>query len=80
MLLSSHPTNIKTHFENHMSVLTNVCFFQERYFSCMRCGIKFAMPNEEEAYGHHITNAHRAMEEVILYVNCVIIILHKLLT
>ena len=46
----------------------------------MRCGIKFAMPNEEEAYGNHITNAHRAMEEVILYVNCVIIILHKLLT
>ena len=46
----------------------------------MRCEIKFAMPEEEEVYGNHITNAHRAMEEVILYVNCVIIILHKLLT
>ena len=45
----------------------------------MRCGIEFAIP-DEEAYSHHITNAHRSMEEVILYVNCVIIILHKLLT
>ena len=45
----------------------------------MSCGIEFAIP-DEEAYSHHITNAHGSVEEVILYANYVIIILHKIPT